>query len=98
MGSPELCRPLGGSHFHAEHGIIHGCLLLADVHSVVLGHWELTAVELLSLGSTMHNGLVLHNGTSLACCLRWGCLNVLISCWGRKARSLTTLPLILTSS
>jgi hypothetical protein len=29
--------------------------------------------------------------------LRWGCLIVLVGCWGRKARCLAALPLILVS-
>jgi hypothetical protein len=46
LGSPEQCRPPGGSPFHTEHVAVHGCLLLAEVHSVLLRHWELTAVDL----------------------------------------------------
>jgi hypothetical protein len=34
---------------------------------------------------------------SSASSLCWGCLAALVSCWGRKARCLTALPLILTS-
>jgi hypothetical protein len=30
--------------------------------------------------------------------LHWGCLVVLISCWGRKAGCMITLPLVLISS
>jgi hypothetical protein len=37
-------------------------LLLAEVHSVLQGHWELTAVELLSLGNDSPSGLVPHSG------------------------------------
>jgi hypothetical protein len=36
--------------------------------------------------------------TSSASSLHWGCLAILISCWGRKSRCLTALPLILISS
>jgi hypothetical protein len=32
LGSPELCRPPGGSPFHIEHGVFHGSLLLTEVH------------------------------------------------------------------
>jgi hypothetical protein len=35
------------------------------VHYVLLGHWELTAVELLCLGNATPSGLVLHNGKIL---------------------------------
>jgi hypothetical protein len=62
LGSPGLCRPLGGSHFHTGHEAVHGCLLLDEVHSVLQGHWELTAAELLSLGNESPNDLVPHNG------------------------------------
>jgi hypothetical protein len=36
-GSPELCRPPGGSCFHTKHATVHCCFLLAEVHSVLLG-------------------------------------------------------------
>jgi hypothetical protein len=52
--------------------IVHGCLLLARVHSVLLGHWELTAAELLSLGNATPNGLVLHSGNILGLLLALG--------------------------
>jgi hypothetical protein len=35
---------------------------------------------------------------SSASSLCWGCLVVLIRCWGRKARCLVVLPLILVTS
>jgi hypothetical protein len=38
LGSPELCRPTGGSPFHAGHEAVHGCLVLAEMHSALLGH------------------------------------------------------------
>jgi hypothetical protein len=58
LGSPELCRPPGGSPFYTRHGAVHGCLLLSELHSVLLGHWELTDAELLYLGNVMPSGLV----------------------------------------
>jgi hypothetical protein len=61
LGSPELCRPPGGSPFHAENAAVHGCLLLAEMHSIMLGHWELTVAELLSLGNASPSDLILHN-------------------------------------
>jgi hypothetical protein len=62
LGSPELYRPPGGSPFHTGHGAIHGCLLLAEVHSVLQGHWELTTAELLSSCNESPSDLVLHSG------------------------------------
>jgi hypothetical protein len=72
LGSLELCSPPDGSPFHTEHGVVHGCLLLAGVHSVLLGHWELTAAELLSLGNATPSGLVLHSGNILGLLLALG--------------------------
>jgi hypothetical protein len=65
LGSPKLCRPPGGSPFHTEHAVVHSCSLLAEMHSVLLGHWELTAVLLLSLSSVTPSGLFLHSGNIL---------------------------------
>jgi hypothetical protein len=36
--------------------------------------------------------------TSSASSFHWGCLTILISCWDRKARCVTILPLVLVSS
>jgi hypothetical protein len=58
LGSPRLCRPPGGSPYRTEHEVVHGCLLLAEMHPVLQGHWELTAAELLSLGNNSPTGLV----------------------------------------
>jgi hypothetical protein len=57
-----MCRPPGGSPFRTRHKVAHGCLLLAVMHSVLLGHWERTAVELLSLGNDSSSDLVPHSG------------------------------------
>jgi hypothetical protein len=73
------------------------CSLLG-VHSVLLGHWELTDAELLSLGNAMPSDLFSIVETSSASSLRWGCLTVLIGCWGRKARCLVVLSLVLVLS
>jgi hypothetical protein len=62
LGSPELCRPSGGSPFHTGHKAIHDCLLHVEVHFVLQGHWELTDVELFSLGNESPNDLVPHSG------------------------------------
>jgi hypothetical protein len=61
LESPELCRPPGGSPFDTGHEAVHCCLLLAEVHSVLLGHWEMTAAELLSLGNESPSDLVPHS-------------------------------------
>lgn len=61
-GSPELCRPPGGSPFHIGHEAAHGLLLLTEMHFVLQGHWELTAAELLSLGNESPSDLVPHSG------------------------------------
>jgi hypothetical protein len=63
----------------------------------LLGCWKLVAAELLSLGNAMPSGLVPHSGNILDLLLALGYLFVLISCWGRKVRCLTILPLILVS-
>jgi hypothetical protein len=81
LGSPELCRPLGGSPFHTGHGAVHSCLLLAGMHSVLLGHWELTTAKLLSLGNVMPSGLVLYSGNILGVLLvlgLFGCFDWLL--------------------
>jgi hypothetical protein len=36
--------------------------------------------------------------TSMTSSLRWHCLVVVVGCWGRKARCLVVLSLVLTSS
>jgi hypothetical protein len=62
LWSPKLYRPPGDSPFHTGHEATHSCCLLAEVHFVLQGHWELTAAELPSLGSDSSNDLVLHSG------------------------------------
>jgi hypothetical protein len=42
-----------------------GCLLQAGAHSVLLGHWGLTAAGLPSSDIASPNGLALHNGSML---------------------------------
>jgi hypothetical protein len=51
LWSPRLCQSLGGSPFRTGHEDAHSCCLLVEVHSVLQGHWELAAAELLSLGN-----------------------------------------------
>jgi hypothetical protein len=62
LGSPRLRQSPGGSPFLTGHVATHGCCLLVEVHSVLQGHWELAATELLSLGNNSPSGLVPHNG------------------------------------
>jgi hypothetical protein len=42
-----------------------GCLLLAEAHSALLGHWGLTAAGLPSSNIASPNGLALHSGNML---------------------------------
>jgi hypothetical protein len=42
-----------------------GCLLQAETHSALLGHWSLTAAELPSSDIASPNGLALHSGNML---------------------------------
>jgi hypothetical protein len=42
-----------------------GCLLQAETHSALLGHWGQTAVGLPSSDIASLNGLALHNGNML---------------------------------
>jgi hypothetical protein len=42
-----------------------GCLLLAEAHSALLGHWGLTAAGLPSLDIASPNDLALHSGNTL---------------------------------
>jgi hypothetical protein len=73
------CYSPGGSPFHTRHEAAHSCCLLAELHFVLLGHWELAAAELLSLRNDSPSGLVPHNGNirglllalELLCCSWW---------------------------
>jgi hypothetical protein len=42
-----------------------GCLLQAETHFALLGHWGLTAAGLPSSGIASPNGLALHSGNTL---------------------------------
>jgi hypothetical protein len=52
-----------------------GCLLQAETHSALLGHWGLTAAGLLSSDIASPNGLALHSGNMLCFCLEMGLLD-----------------------
>jgi hypothetical protein len=64
-GSPELLQPPSGSVSHGYSAAESGCLLQAEKHSALLGHWGLTAAGLPSLDIASPNGLALHSGNML---------------------------------
>jgi hypothetical protein len=61
-GSPELLQPPNGSASHGYNVAESGCLLQAETHSALLGHWGLTAAGLPSSDIASPNGLALHSG------------------------------------
>jgi hypothetical protein len=64
-GSPELLQPPSGSVSHDYSAAESGCLLEAETHSALLGHWGLTAAGLPSSDIASPNGLALHSGSML---------------------------------
>jgi hypothetical protein len=64
-GFPELLQPPSDSVSHGYSVAKSGCLLQAETHSALLGHWGLTAAGLPSLDIASPNGLALHNGNML---------------------------------
>jgi hypothetical protein len=74
-GSPELLQPPSDSIFHGYNVAESGCLLLAETHSALLGHWGLTAAGLPSLDIASPNGLALHSGNMLCFRLELGLLD-----------------------
>jgi hypothetical protein len=64
-GFPELLQPPNGSVSHGYSVAESGCLLQAETHSALLGHWGLTAAGLPSSDIASPNGLALHNGNML---------------------------------
>jgi hypothetical protein len=64
-GSPELLQPPSGSVSHDYSAAESGCLLQAETHSALLGHWGLTTAGLPSLDIASPNGLALHSGNML---------------------------------
>jgi hypothetical protein len=64
-GSPELLQPPSGSVSHGYNVAESGCLLQAETHSALLGHWGLTAAGLPSSDIPSPNGLALHSGNML---------------------------------
>jgi hypothetical protein len=61
-GSPELLQPPSGSVSRDYSATESGCLLQAETHSALLGHWGLTAAGLSSSNIASPNGLALHSG------------------------------------
>jgi hypothetical protein len=62
---PELLLPPSGSISHDCSVAESGCLLQAETHSALLGHWGLTAARLPSLDIASPNSLALHSGNML---------------------------------
>ena len=62
---PKLLQPPNSLVSHGCSAAESGCLLLAETHSTLLGHWGLTAVGLPSSDIASPNGLALHNGNML---------------------------------
>jgi hypothetical protein len=73
-------------------------MVLDMVLLVLLRCWKLAVAGLLSSGNDSSSGLVPHNGNIHDLLLALACLVALIGGWGRKARCLAALPLILVSS
>jgi hypothetical protein len=61
-GFPELLQPPSGSVSHGYSVAESGCLLQAEAHSALIGHWGLTAAGLPSSNIASPNGLALHSG------------------------------------
>jgi hypothetical protein len=61
-GSPELLQPPSDSVLHDCNATESGCLLQAETHSALLGHWVLTAAGLPSSDIASPSGLALHSG------------------------------------
>ena len=59
---PELLQLPNGSAFHDYSAAESGCLLQAEAHSALLGHWGLTAAGLPSSDIASPSGLALHSG------------------------------------
>jgi hypothetical protein len=72
---PRLLRSPDGLAYHGCSASEHDCLLLAEVHSALLGHWGLAAAELPSLDNASPNGPALHNGSILCLLLTLGLLD-----------------------
>jgi hypothetical protein len=96
-GVSWLLWPLDGLASHGCSTSEHACLLLAEAHSSLMGHWGSAAIEPSFLDNALSNGPALQSG-SIICLLLALCLTALVGCWGRKTRCLIILPLKLTCS
>jgi hypothetical protein len=63
--TPELLQPPSGSVSHDYSAAEGDCLLQAEAHSALLGHWGLTAARLPSSDIASPSGLALHSGNML---------------------------------
>ena len=61
-GFPELLQPPSDPVSHDCSVAESGCLLQAEAHSALLGHWGLIAAGLPSSDIASPNGLALHSG------------------------------------
>jgi hypothetical protein len=61
-----------------------GCLLQAEAHSTLLGHWGLTADGRPSSDIASPNGLALHNGNMLCFRLELGLLDCSVGLLGQE--------------
>jgi hypothetical protein len=61
-GSPELLQPPSGLVSHDYSAVESGCLLQAEAHSALLGHWGPTGDGLPSSDIASPSGLALHSG------------------------------------
>jgi hypothetical protein len=64
-GSLELLQPPSGLVSYGYSVAKSGCLLLAETHSALLGHWGLIAAGLPSSDIASPNGLALHSENML---------------------------------
>jgi hypothetical protein len=83
-GFPELLQPPSGSVSHGYSVAESGCLLQAETHYALLGHWGLTAAVLPSSDIASPNGLALHSGNMLCFCLELGLLDCSASLLGQE--------------
>jgi hypothetical protein len=65
QGFPKLFQPPSGSVSHGYSVPESGCLLQAETHYALLGHWGLIAAGLPSSDIVSPNGLALHSGNML---------------------------------
>jgi hypothetical protein len=60
-----LFRPPDGSAYNGCSASEYDCLLIAEIHSALLGHWGPAVAELPSSDNTSPNDPALHNGSIL---------------------------------